>query len=91
MKPDTRMRLESLAMVNRIADERQALLHRIAVIEGGDEDRLFGAQPKFCVTVDGYRFGADVKALLRPVLIRELRARVASLDKDLQALGVDPQ
>ncbi|MDE8654784.1 hypothetical protein [Novosphingobium album (ex Liu et al. 2023)] len=85
MKPDQHMRLDSLAMVNRIAEARGALLHQISVVEA-EHDCL--TPPKFCVTVDAQRLGPDILAIVRPVVVRELRAQVAALERDLEALGV---
>jgi hypothetical protein len=88
VKPFDQMQLGNLAMVNRIADARGALLHRISVVEAGPHDTLIPSTPPFCITIDGSRMGEDLLAVVRPVLVRELRAQVAQLERDLLALGV---
>lgn len=81
------MRLSSLSMVNRYAEARKALLHRIAIVETpGDTGSAL--QPRFRVLVDGDLLDEPIVALVRPVLLRELRAQVKAIDRDLEALGV---
>jgi hypothetical protein len=88
VKPFDQMQLGNLAMVNRIADARGALLHRISVVEAGRHETLIPSTPPFCITIDGARMGEDLLAVVRPVLVRELKAQVAQLERDLLALGV---
>lgn len=87
MKPDQTMRLDSLAMVNRIAEARGALLHQITLAQV-KRDAGSMLLPHLRVTVDGRYLPDDTVAVLRPVLIAELQAQVAKLDRDLIALGV---
>jgi uncharacterized protein YjhX (UPF0386 family) len=87
VRPDQTMRLDSLAMVNRISEARGALLHQIAVIQV-KRDAGSMLVPHLCVTIDGRHLPEDTIAVLRPVLIAELQAQVAKLDRDLVALGV---
>lgn len=91
MKPDQRMRLDSLAMVNRIAEARDKLLRQIAVIERPEPEELIGTSMPLTITIAGERMGATMRALVRPVVVTELRAQVASLTRDLEALGVSVQ
>lgn len=87
MKPDQTMRLDSLAMVNRIAEARGALLHQIAVLQlRRDPDSKLA--PRLMVAIDGRYLPDDTVAVLRPALIAELRAQVAQLDRDLDGFGV---
>lgn len=79
------MKLCRLEMVNRIADERKALLHRIAIVDAPRETLV---EPRYRILIDGERQDEAIHALVRPVLVRELKARIATLDKDLEALGV---
>lgn len=88
MKPDQRMRLNSLAIVNRIADARELRLRQIELIEKVYEPLSVGS-PKFCITVDGLRMDEYILAVARPAIVGELKAQIASLDRDLAALGVD--
>lgn len=89
MKPDHRMRLESLGMVNRIAEARAKLLTRIQALEAPYESVPLGCVPTYCITIDAERLGEDILALVRPVIVAEYRAQIMQLDRDLAALGVD--
>lgn len=82
------MKLARLQMVNRHAEERQALLRMIEVV-GTPSDNFSIGQPKFCITVDAVRLDETMLALVRPVLLGELRARVRRIDADLKGLGVE--
>jgi hypothetical protein len=84
------MNLDRLDMVNRYAEARQALLHQITVIEqaldsGRNDPRCVSP---FCMTIDGTRLDEPMVALVRPVILTELRARVRRIDADLAQLGV---
>lgn len=85
----TRVRLNSLAMINRIVDARSALQRKLDALKVREEPAsLLGARP-LAVTVDGESLDEAMLALVRPVIEKELRARLASIDRDLRALGVD--
>lgn len=88
MRPDSRFRLDSLAMVNRIADARRALLYKIMRVEQVPETPSDQQNAKFRMLIDGDLAEPDLMALVRPIVLRELRAQVAQLDRDLEALGV---
>lgn len=83
------MHLSMLDMVNRHAEARKALVHQLAVVEATPESRLFPGEPKFRIVIDGQLQDESIAALLRPVLGRELRARIAEIDRDLAELGVE--
>lgn len=84
------MKLARLEMVTRYAEERQALLHMIAVVSTpADTDSIMPPAPKFCITVDGVRLAEPMLALVRPVLLGELRAQIRRIDADLKGLGVE--
>lgn len=89
MKPDQRMRLDSLPIVNRYAEARTRLLSQIRMVETPYEGLTQGG-PKYRILIDGELLGDDILALVRPVILNELRAQVKALDRDLTALGVDP-
>ena len=89
MKPYARLRLGNLGMVNRIDDARKALLYRIALVEASAEPDVPAHQQKFRVTIDGDLVNPDLIALVRPLVLRELKAQVAQLERDLEALGID--
>jgi hypothetical protein len=77
----TELNITMLPMVNRInraRDEQVALLN---AVEQGGEDKLI-------VSIDGVRQDAAMAAVARPAVIAELRGRLASLDRDLEAMGV---
>lgn len=83
------MKLARLQLVNRHAEERQALLRMIDVV-GTPSDAIDNrGRPAFCITVDGVRLDETMLALVRPVLLGELRARVRRIDADLKGLGVE--
>lgn len=83
------MNLDRLDMVNRYAEARQALLHQITVIEQAlDGGRKSPLASSFCMTIDGTRLDEPMVALVRPVILTELRARVRRIDADLAQLGV---
>ena len=84
------MRLAQLQMVARLADARRALLWQIDVLQAKPADaseHVLGKAP-FVITIDGERQDDTILELVRPVVIKELRARVRTLDRDLEALGV---
>ena len=85
------MKLDRLAMVNRLAEARTALLHNIDVVghPDPDEDRVPGMAPAYRVLIDGELQDAAIRELLRPLLLAELYMRVALIDCDLAMLGVD--
>lgn len=89
MKPDQRMRLDSLAMVNRIADARRALLYKISLVEDVPADDVPDHRWQFRMLIDGDMVTSAMMALVRPIVARELKAQVEQLDRDLRALGVD--
>lgn len=83
------MNLDRLEMVNRYAEARQALLHQIAVVDGAiDVERKSPLASHFHMTVDGVRLDDAMVALVRPVILGELRARIRMIDADLARLGV---
>ncbi|APR53353.1 hypothetical protein CA223_05415 [Sphingomonas koreensis] len=69
------MRLDKLAMVNRIATERADLKQQL------DHGKIEVAIN--CRTQDG-----TFTQLVTPVVREELRSRIRALDADLKALGV---
>ena len=69
------MQLSKLRIVSQAAEERTALIHKI-------ERGAFG------VTIDGENQDVELVMLVRDVLIERMRARVAAIEADLQALGV---
>lgn len=68
-------------MVTRIADERARLLAHLGNLK--IRVSLLGNHPIFDQEDD------TLCALCKPVIERELRARVSQLEKDLAALGVE--
>ena len=66
-------------MVNRIDDARLSLKRQV---------ELTTVAGKLRVSIDGEPQDEGIIALVRPVIERELRARMKSLEVDLVALGV---
>lgn len=86
----SRVRLAALPMINRNADARGELLAQIALLEAPEPiDAGLLSRPPFCVTIDGQRQDDAMLALVKVVVLRELRARVAALEFDLRTMGVD--
>lgn len=83
------MKLARLQMVNRHAEERQALLRMIEVVGAVPRDEAWDGERKFRITVDGVRLDEAAHAIVRPVLLGELRARVRRIDADLRSLGIE--
>lgn len=73
------MKLSRLAMVNRIDLARHGLHEDLRALQAGD----------FVMTVRGNRQDEALLALVRPVLEREIKARIAALEADLEQLGVE--
>lgn len=75
------MRLSMLGIVNRTADARAALLFQLQLLENVDNQSLH-------LTLDGNRMDGTMVALVRPVIAAELRGRIRSLERDLEAQGI---
>ena len=82
------MRLDSLSTVSRIAEARYGLLRQIELVEAVPADDVPVHNHKFSMVIDGNRLGPEFVALVRPIVVRELRAQVKELERDLEALGV---
>lgn len=83
------MNLSRLDMVNRHAEARKALQHQLTVVETVTKlGESWPLEAKFRVLIDGQLQDDGIHALIRPVLARELNARIVSIDADLAALGV---
>lgn len=75
-------------MLNRIMDARHALVRlRDALHATGEHRSVLSARP-LVITIDGQPQDEAMLALARPVLEAEINARIASLDRDIEALGV---
>ncbi|MEO7335776.1 MAG: hypothetical protein ABIV63_04260 [Caldimonas sp.] len=73
------MKLSLLPLVELADVVRQVVLAELAALDADN----------FVVTINGSRQDDALRAVAKPVLERELRGRLASLDRDLQAYGVD--
>lgn len=73
------MRLASLPLINRGVAERDRLLHLRASVEN---DKLQ------ILVVSTYQDDAMV-ALVRPVVVREINARLYVIEAELRALGLE--
>jgi hypothetical protein len=80
--------LTLLPMVNRIAEARKALVHQLQVVESGEPTDALMVKPRLAITIDGARMDDAMLAVARPAIVCELRGRIASLDRDLEAMGV---
>lgn len=76
------LKLVALPLVNQIACTRDELLAKLHDVREG----------KFTVTIGGRdREDAETLRQVRPVLERNLNARIGQLNQDLGAYGVDVQ
>jgi hypothetical protein len=74
------LKLVALPLVNQIACTRDVLIEKLRDVDRGD----------FVVTIGGRdREDDEVKRQVTPVLQGVLRARIGSLNHDLEAYGVD--
>lgn len=76
-----RFSIGQLPMLNRTMVAREALMRTLQAL-------LAAGEPGFAVTIDGERQDDAMLALVRPVIETEIRARMASLDRDIEAMGV---
>lgn len=83
MQPGPRVELSNLRMINRLAGTRADLIRRLEAIEG-----LSDLRDQISVIVAGERLGVDALELIQPIIISEMKARLAQLDRDLEAFGV---
>lgn len=89
MTPRRQMKLSMLELVNRTADARRALQRKLDALSIHDEPcTALGLRP-LAITIDGEPQDEAMLAICRPVIEREIRAQIASLDKDLEAYGVE--
>lgn len=89
--PSGRARLSMLPIIQRTADLRGALMRKLDVLrawKGGEADDP-SRYRSVCLTIDGDRQDDAMLALLLPVIVRELEARVAQLDRDLASYGFE--
>lgn len=70
-----------MPMLIRTMDARDALMRSLQAL-------LATGVPGLAVTIDGERQDEAMLALVRPVIETEIRARMASLDRDIEAMGV---
>ena len=83
--------LGKLCDVADLAGTRTALLRKIEVIRNSsldDEVALGSNGPEFRIIVEGELLDGSIRALLRPILLAELWARVRMVELDLALLGV---
>lgn len=83
-----RFSTSELPMLTRLVDARKEqvrLLEALAVT--AEPSSALDVRPLF-VSIDGQPQDQAILALVRPVVEREVRARIASLDRDIEALGV---
>jgi len=72
-----RFSIGQLPMLTRMVDARAAQV------------RMLEALPlELTVAIDGERQDEAMLALVRPAIETEIKARIASLDRDIEALGV---
>ena len=84
------MKLARLMMVNRIAETRRLLLEQIAVVEKQpDPAALRLLKAPFRIVIGEQVQDHAMTAIVRPIVLGELRGRVRSLDRDRAALGVE--
>lgn len=83
------MKLSLLQMVVRHADARLQLLHTLdALAVIGDPDNQLKPRGLF-IAIDGEPQDETILALARPVIEREIRARVTEIERELADLGVE--
>lgn len=75
------MKLEMFAIVSRTMTVRDKLIEQIGAVETAE--RGLG------VTIHGIYQDEAMLAVVRPVVLTELRARLASIDRDLVSYGVE--
>lgn len=83
-----RFSTSELPMLNRIVDARKALEHTLQSLRCRHNPTSFQSGEYLCVTISGERQDDAILELVRPVIEAEIRARIASLDRDIEALGV---
>lgn len=66
-----------MPMLIRTMDARDALMRSLQALPSC-----------LVITIDGERQDDAMLALVRPVIEAEIRARMASLDRDIEAMGV---
>ena len=82
------MKLSRLDMINRHADVRKQLQRQLACIDGRFASEVAKRYP-LIITIDGERMDDALVAVAVPAIRNELVGRIASIDRDLEALGVE--
>jgi len=88
--PTAPLKLAMLATVQRLVDVRADLLHQVGALQHPDA-------PSLTVNIHSpsstlrHTWPQDdaILALVRPAIVRELLARVASIETDLRTMGVE--
>ena len=84
------MKLSRLDMVNRHAEVRAKLNSQLAAIDGKPTCvNPVHADRGYVITINGERADDALLAVARPAIRAELEGRIASIDRDLKALGVE--
>ncbi len=74
------MRLDQLAMLNRLVAERDRLIVQRDLLTTGRG---------LAVQFNGAAFDATVHNLVRPVIVGEMNGRLRRIEADLKGLGVE--
>lgn len=74
------MKLSRLSMVLRYTSIRDKLVNQL---------KLLAEQGKLRVSIDGDLQDDTIVELIKPRIVAEINARISSLDRDLEALGVE--
>ena len=80
--------LAQLPMINRIGDARREQLRLFDALKVTGEPKSVLSTRPLVITIDGQTQDEAMLARVRPVIEAEVRARIASLDRDLEAMGV---
>lgn len=75
-------------MLNRIVDARKALECTLRALRCRHNPISGMSGEYLCVTISGERQDDAILELVRPIIEAEIKARIASLDRDIEALGV---
>lgn len=78
------MDLSKLWDVESLANERKELIAHVDMLDGTKGDQYIG------VTLQGRYQDASTCDAVRPIVIERFKAKIARIDQQLRAFGVDP-